>query len=482
MRRVKPVFFLMLLLGLGGSVQAQQPHMATKFSETTTQQLEAVTSARQACVEGSAAGFACSNVDLLAFLPLSTFGSSSANDIWGWTDPQDDSEYALIGLNNGTGFVDISDPENPIYLGKLPTHAGSSSWRDVKVFADHAFVVADNAGNHGVQVFDLTQLRDVTNPPVTFSETTHYDEVNEVHNIVINEDTGFAYAVGNRDGGITCAGGLHMINIQDPLNPTFAECFSTDGYTHDAQCVVYNGPDLEHQGKEICFASNEDTVTIVDVTDKENPAQLSRIGYPTSGYIHQGWLTEDQDYFYQNDETDFGTTRTFIWDVTDLDDPVLAQEFNLGTTSRDHNLYTVGDILYEANYTTGLRVFDIRDRETPVEIGFFDTYTPNNGTTYNGAWSNYPYFESGVVVVSSIGEGLFILEPQLPTPVMRFVATTGSDSGNDCTEQLTPCATLQHAVDEADSGDIIDLAPGTYNGAGLLIEKAVTLQGEGVVQ
>ncbi|HMB92035.1 MAG TPA: choice-of-anchor B family protein [Rhodothermales bacterium] len=487
MRRVKTTFFLVLLLGICANVQAQQANLATKFSETTTQQLAAVTSARQACVDGTAGGFSCSNVDLLAFLPLSTFSSGSANDIWGWTDPQNGNEYALIGLNNGTGFVDISDPENPVYLGKLPTHTGNSDWRDVKVYANHAFIVSDVTANaHGVQVFDLTQLRNVANPPVTFSETAHYDEVNEVHNIVINEDTGFAYTVGNQDGGATCAGGLHMIDIQDPLNPTFAGCFSTDGYTHDAQCVVYNGPDIEHQGKEICFASNEDTVTIVDVTDKSNPQQLSRMGYPTSGYIHQGWLTEDQIYFYQNDELDewFGTvdfTRTLIWDVSDLDDPMPVSEYNATLESIDHNLYTVGDLLYEANYTTGLRILDISDRENPVEVAFFDTYTLHDGASFSGAWSNYPYFESGVVVVSSIGEGLFILEPQLFMPVMRFVATTGNDSGNDCTDELTPCATLQHAMDEARSGDIIDLATGTYSGAGLLIEKTVTLRGAGVV-
>lgn len=476
-QRVWMVFLLVLGLSVcGGTVQAQQPNMAFKFSGLVPQQLEAVTSARQDCAEGTAAGYDCSNVDLLAFMPLGTFGSSAANDIWGWTDPLHGTEYALIGLNDGTGFVDISDPENPVYLGKLPTHTTNSSWRDIKVYADHAFIVSE-ANGHGMQVFDLTELRSATNPPVTFSETAHYDDINDVHNIVINEDTGFAYTVGNNSGGTTCSGGLHMVNIQDPINPVFAGCFSSDGYTHDAQCVVYNGPDAAYQGQEICFASNEDTVTIVDVTDKSAPLQLSRVGYPTSRYIHQGWLTDDHVYFYQNDEVDTGITRTFIWDVSDLDDPILAREFSLGTTSRDHNMYTVGDLLYEANYTTGLRVFEISDRENPVEIGFFDTYTPSNSLSYEGAWSNYPYFESGVVIVSSIGEGLFILDP----PEARFVASSGTDTANDCTESLNPCATLLHAINQANPGDTLDLAPGTYAGIGLLIEKALTVQGSGVV-
>src|SRR5690606_20218176 len=90
-------------------------------------------------------------------------GASGGNDIWGWTDPETEKEYALMGLNNGTAFVDVSDPVNPVYLGKLPTHTQSSLWRDIKVYADHAFVVSEASG-HGMQVFDLTRLRGVTSP------------------------------------------------------------------------------------------------------------------------------------------------------------------------------------------------------------------------------------------------------------------------------------------------------------------------------
>ncbi len=380
------------------------------------QDLPAIMGAVTPCVDGEADGFDCNSVDLMAFVPNSTFGAGSANDIWGWTDPQTGDEYAIVGLNNGTAFVDVTDPENPVYVGKLPTHTSSSLWRDVKVYNDHAFIVSEASG-HGVQVFDLTQLRNVANPPETFSNTAHYGNVNDVHNIAINEDTGFAYTVGNNGGGTTCAGGLHMIDISTPAAPVFAGCYSGDGYTHDAQCVVYNGPDVQHQGKEICFNSNEDTVTIVDVSNKSNPIQLSRTGYPTSSYVHQGWLTDDQTIFYQNDELDGGNTRTLVWDVVDLDAPEIVNEYIATTTSKDHNLYVVGNLLYETNYTTGLRVLNIDDPVNPVEIGFFDTYTPNNGGSFDGAWSNYPYFASGNIIVSSIGEGLFVLKPDAsPNP------------------------------------------------------------------
>ena len=126
------------------------------------------------CDGGMADIFDCANVDLVANMPLSALGGGSGNDLWGWTDSMTGKEYALFGRSTGTAFVDVSDPENPVYLGNLPTHSVASTWRDIKVYADHAYIVADWADNHGMQVFDLTQLRSVTNPPQAFSETAHY--------------------------------------------------------------------------------------------------------------------------------------------------------------------------------------------------------------------------------------------------------------------------------------------------------------------
>lgn len=289
---------------------------------------ETASSSAATCVDGFVGDFPCQDIDLVAHMPLSDFNSSKANDIWGWTDELDGSEYVLLGLSEGTAFVDISDSANPIYLGKLPSHTGnSSSWRDIKVYADHAFVVSDGNPNHGMQVFNLTRLRSVSEPPVTFDEDGHYAGVGSAHNVVINEASGFAYIVGADPGTQSdCSGGLHMVDISTPGAPSFAGCFSDDNYTHDAQCLIYYGPDEDYFGREICFNANEDTVTIVDVTDKSKPTQISRTGYTGSRYTHQLWLTGDQARLLVNDEFDerfFGhNTRTFIWDIENLDSPL----------------------------------------------------------------------------------------------------------------------------------------------------------------
>ncbi|MEZ4703042.1 MAG: choice-of-anchor B family protein [Rhodothermales bacterium] len=391
--------------------------------------MAAVTGAKVDCAEGSANIFGCQKVDLMSFMPIKSISSargSQMNDVWGWTDPQTGKEYVLAGRTDGSAFIDISDPSNPVFVGELPKTESSpaSTWRDIKVYKDHAFVVADGAASHGMQVFDLTRLRNVkpADMPVTFEEDAHYSNIHSAHNIVINEESGFAYAVGSSSGGETCGGGLHIIDIRDPQSPTFAGCFSdpttgraSTGYSHDAQCVMYKGPDTDHQGKEICFGSNETAISIADVTDKANTVALSRATYPNVGYSHQGWLTEDQRYFYMNDELDEMSgnvthTRTLIWDVQDLDDPQLVKEFMLSTESIDHNLYVKGNFMYQANYTSGLRILDITDVENPVEWGFFDTTPNEEGISFGGAWSTYPYFKSGVLPVTSIGEGLFLLK------------------------------------------------------------------------
>ncbi|MBO6575721.1 MAG: choice-of-anchor B family protein [Rhodothermales bacterium] len=390
-----------------------------------------VTGEANECEDDTAGGFACSEVDMLSFLTREDVGARRGiqmSDVWGWEDPETGSEYALIGRTDGTSIVDLTDPYNPVYLGDLPltSTANQSLWRDIKVYRDHAYVVADGAGAHHMQILDLTQLRDLdrSQVPVTFTETNIYKGVFSSHNIVINEESGFAYAVGSDSGGESCGGALHMIDLSDPANPEFAGCFADrrtgrggSGATHDAQCVNYRGPDVDYQGREICLSSNGTALSIADVTDKSNPTAISMADYPNVAYTHQGWFDDEHRYFYLNDEGDevsglVDFTRTLIFDLTDLEDPVLAGEYLAETSSIDHNLYVKGDIMYQTNYQAGLRIVDISDRERPVEVGYFDTvpYGPNDSAPVLGAWSNYPYFKSGVIVVTSGREGVFFLK------------------------------------------------------------------------
>ncbi|MBO6795481.1 MAG: choice-of-anchor B family protein [Balneolaceae bacterium] len=416
------------------------------------------------CEDGLADGnYPCENIGMYAHISRSEFDTERLNDIWGWTDPQTGKEYALVGKYDGVAFVDVSDPENPQIIGALPESSFSakrvdlrtadleicefgigstpeakaltegSVWRDLKVYQNHLFVVAD-AQSHGMQVFDLTNLRNFDGTVLNFDADAIYTEFSNAHNIVINETTGFAYAVGatnsvNEDFVNDCnEGGLHMMDISNPKSPVFAGCYrnteaprrrSNSAYIHDAQCVTYSGPDADYQGSEICFNAAERAVDIADVSDKSNPLHLGYAANPNVQYSHQGWLTEDQAYFIMNDELDelnLGrNTKTHVFDVRDLENPVFVGSFDHITRTIDHNLYIKNDHTILTNYTSGVRILENQDLSNAefLQVGFFDTTPRNNSITFEGTWSSYPYFESGILIVSDIFGGLFVLNPHL---------------------------------------------------------------------
>ena len=398
------------------------------------------------CVDGlSSNKYECHNIDLVATVspqrllvePLDE--GRALNDIWGWTDPETGTEYALVGLVDGVAFVDLSTPSEPQVIGKLEEPESvsktsgkarkraelmpeeKSSWRDVKVYQNHIYVVSD-AQPHGMQVFDLTRLRGAEDTPVIFEEDYHYDGFGKAHNIAINEETGYGY-VGGSD---TYGGGLHIIDLRNPLDPQFAGFHSdstvgydSTGYVHDTQCVVYDGPDADYQGDEICMNSSETHLVIANVTDKEQTKTIAKSSYENNGYVHQGWLTEDHRYFLLDDEFDEAqneiNTQTYIWDLQDLDNPEVIGIYEASTISIDHNQYVKGSYTYQANYTAGLRILSLDNigNGELEEVAYFDTFPGSDGRFFDGAWSNYPFFESGIIIVSDVTNGLFILDPTL---------------------------------------------------------------------
>lgn len=429
--------------------------------------LPIATAQEAACIDGEADGvartFACSHVNLIEHLSLAEMGmpvGEVANDVWGWTDPLDGLNYVLLGTYSGTVFVRIEATGVLTNLGYLPDSDGEatvdkveaprekschdevcggsdSSWRDIKVYGNHAYIVSEGLG-HGVQVFDLTRLRGVAAPQVWARDGYYGTDIGSAHNIFINEDSGRAYVVGGREYG----GSPVILDIEtDPLNPAKIGVMLGDGYTHDIQCVVYSGPDPDiAAGSEICFASNADTVTTWNATNPASPVVLSRFSYAETGYTHQGWLDAEQKYFYFNDELDeldYGTrTHTRILNVSDLSAPTFASEYYAPTLAIDHNNYVHGDFLYQANYTAGLRILDISDRTHPVQAAFFDTQA-SDAPVFQGTWSNYR-FPNGLVALSDINDGLFVVEPTLDdTLPVNLVVTPVEPDGTITEDELT---------------------------------------------
>ncbi len=376
-----------------------------------------------------APAFASSGVQLYSWLTLADFGAhSTGNDCWGYTSPSG-REYALMGLAGGTGFVEITNPGSPVILTVI---AGPNSlWRDVKVYDHYAYVVSEGGG--GIQVVDMD---DIDNGNVTLVGAVTTPGTTATHNVVINESSGFLYRVGGSGEGVR----IYDLN-SNPAVPAFVTSWD-DRYVHDAQVVTYtSGPNA---GKEIAFLCSgfnggfdQTGIDILDVTNKANILDLSRYEYPNAEYSHQAWLTPDFQYLILNDELDEGNlgidTDSKVLDVSNLASPFEADTFTNGNPAIGHNLYILPDsTLLEANYTSGLRVFDASNPLNVVETGFFDTRPEDDATSFNGLWSVYPFFPSGTVIGSDLERGLFVwrlgeapLAISFPDGLPNLIAPTG---------------------------------------------------------
>lgn len=347
--------------------------------------------------------FDAEGVELLSWITVKEFGDHMewGNDCWGYVS-ESGREYAIMGLSHGAGFVEITDPKNPKILGVI---AGPrSTWRDIKVYKTFAYIVTE-AGT-GIQVVDLSKIDQGT---ITKIREIVSGGTLSSHNVAIDEDSGFLY----REGG--GGRGLRVYDLADPANPKFVGAWDTR-YIHDVQVVTYH--DGPYAGRQIAFACTgfnggwvEPGFEIIDVTDKGNMKTLSRILYAGAEYSHQGWLSPDRRYFYLGDELDEDgsiMTTTHMFDVTDLDNAKYVGKFSNELRSVGHNIYTRDHLIYQANYSSGLRVFDATDPVNPVEIAFFDTYPENNNANFSGLWGNFPYFPSKVVIGSDRARGLFV--------------------------------------------------------------------------
>jgi choice-of-anchor B domain-containing protein len=372
---------------------------------------------------------------------------------WGWV--KNGREFIAVGQTHGTAFAEVTKKGKLEYLGRLPAQNDSVIWREIKKVGDTLIVGSEGVG-HGVQFFDLNKLLDLTPAaPKIFDIHTDIAWLNltqgiagRSHTVQGNEELGYAMAVGagGRPGrNDTCAGGPIFINIDDPTNPYVEGCAPQDGYTHDAQCIVYRGPHKKYYGRDICYGYNEDTLTIYDVTNKKGVGAasiISRTPYVGASYTHQGWVTNEQwqTHIVLDDELDEGQIDpnrtavdspakdgfavTYIVDIQNLEAPFVSGLYKTSVRSVDHNQYVYDGLSYQSNYQAGLRILDVSsiprfpDGSKVEEIAYFDVYPPDDNQPGGGdalwdggTWSAFT-FPSGFVVVQTIDRGTFVVRQQ----------------------------------------------------------------------
>jgi len=385
------------------------------------------------CIDGSADGFACNNLSLLAHIPLADFpgNPTTASDIWGHVDLNTNKEYAIIGLRNGVSVVDITAPTSPRIIGSVS--GLSSTWRDVKVYQYfdastlrwQAYAYVTTEADEGLTIIELNNLENGIS--VVRRQTTD----RSAHNIYIsNVDYGLNIALTGQVpavhilGANNFGGAFRSYTLSDPetLGSTYTNTLGTrNDYTHDAasltisdaraqtDCIQANNADCL-----VILDFNEDSLRLWDHTDKNQAIELGSSSYPNAEYTHSGWWSEDKQYVIVHDELDEQThnlnTTLNIFDISSLHTPTLVGTWSGPTRAIDHNGFVRGNRYYMSNYERGLTVLDITDPSDPIEVGFFDTYPVSDNAGFNGAWGVYPFLPSGNILVSDINSGLYIIQ------------------------------------------------------------------------
>ncbi len=415
------------------------------------------------CEFGFAGDHPCENMDLLAHVPLSAFSvnPSAANDIWGFYDLNDNREYAIIGLRNGVGVVEVTDPENPRVVGSVASQ--STAWRDLKVYQyfdheDHrwksyAYVTADSA-SVGTMVVDLRDLPDSISAGITSSNdisahNVYLSNVDYATGVALTGMTPYLHIAGsNQQGGSFNSYGLD--NPQQPDPVYLNSSTSRSNYSHDVSSMIVTDERkntqciLSQAFCEIFFDFNENNFQIWDKTNNVLPARLSTTSYQNVSYVHSGWYTEDKQVVLVHDELDesnFGLNTTVrLFELSDFRAPSLLSIWTGPTRAIDHNGFVRGNRYYMSNYTRGMTVLDISNPQDPRDVGYFDTFPVSDNGSFNGAWGVYPYLPSGNILISDISSGLYIVRDNTKTP------SQGNFSFDSLTHSVEEGSTLSLAV------------------------------------
>jgi choice-of-anchor B domain-containing protein len=430
------------------------------------------------CSGGFAAEYPCQGIDFMSRVPLTSFNGNpaSASNLWGYVDLDDNREYAIIGLRNGTGVVEVTDPANPRVVETII--GVNSQWREVKVYQfwnaaanrwdAYAYVTTEGAGG-GIQIIDLTQLPTSVSLAGTWTgvSTSHTDQISNIDFTTnVSNNPGFPpilYISGANTGG------LRFVSLANPTSLTEVG-FWTGTYSHDTYPHVFTDARANqcapgHNPCEVVFSfAGTAGLKIIDVTNKSAPVTLSTLSYSQLGYVHSGWISSDGNYIFLHDELDEQNFGHNSWirtiNITSLTAPTVSTIYTGPTLAIDHNGYTIGNKFYFSNYTRGIGILDVTNPNAPVELSYFDTYPTSNSATFNGAWGVYPFLPSGNILISDIQRGLIVVREQsaapTPTPAITNTPTNTPTPSNTPTPTRTPTPT-----NTPSAGNTGFLSPGT---------------------
>lgn len=352
------------------------------------------------------------NISLLSLwdsiqIPQESYYDIRYNGIWGWQDPQDSREYAIIGSTSGTHFVDVTNPTLPVQRDFVAGRRGSCIWREYKTYQHYCYMVSDDGSPNSMQIIDMQYLPDSVH--VVYDDNSM---IERSHTLFIDGDKLYlGIPKGTSVGG---ASKLAVFSLLNPELPVFLHRIETDNIAG-----IADSHDMFVRGDTVYASMSYNGLFIFKYDSVANTfAQLGSLtSYPNQGYNHSSALTRDGNTLIFCDEVPTGLPIKAL-DVSNFGNLTIMSQFRSTTnsTATPHNPFIrEGDNtrLIQAYYQDGVQIFDISNPSNVVRTGYFDT-NPNDcpscpNPNYSGCWGAYVDLPSGIILASDMQKGLFVL-------------------------------------------------------------------------
>jgi choice-of-anchor B domain-containing protein len=321
----------------------------------------------------------------------------------GWVDTSNGREYAVIGSSRpGTYIIEVTNPAAPVLRDYIPGigNANKSIWHEYQTFGKYLYIVSDDGGPNTFQIADMSYLPDsvhlVHNDSSIFKRS---------HTIFIDGNKLYCGSV-DRVGAPDAS--MAVYSLANPQVPALLRMLNDDypfiSHVHDMfvrNDTVYAS--CGTQGLYIYKFNSNNTFT-----------QLGSLPNPSGNYNHSSFLNADGTVLINCDEVPAGIPVKLV-DVTDITNPGIYTTFTSNVGATPHNPYIKDGKAIIAYYQDGVQIYNIDNPASPFRIGYFDTHPQNVGNypnpPYQGAWGAWPFLPSGVLLVSDMQMGLFVLDP-----------------------------------------------------------------------
>jgi choice-of-anchor B domain-containing protein len=331
------------------------------------------------------------------------------NSVWGWMNPKNNVEYAILGSGSGTYIIDLSAPSNPKEAAFVPGKRNKCIWREYKTYKNYLYAISDDASPNSFQIIDLSYLPDSVH--VVYDGSSLFERA---HTLLIDGQELYCGSVKQSTGGQVYS--MAVYSLANPEKPVFLRALDSDAPSITAvhDMLVRNDTVYASCGNDGLFIYLYDKVAnkFIGINSIEF--------YPGKGYNHSSALTPDGRTLVFCDEVP-RDLPVKIANISDLHNISIDTVFRSANGPTPHNPYMKGkNHVVIAYYQDGLQIFDIRNHKFPVKTGYFDTDTidgPDNdynptGTPYHGNWGAYVDLPSQLLLASDMQNGLYVLNAE----------------------------------------------------------------------